>query len=410
MMDKHNILSVGMSHHSDSLEAGQQAARMALDSMEPNVSVAWALAFCGGRHDPEAVLQGLRSEFGEVEIVGGTAVGTITNSSIGYTGYECAVTAFPSSIPQPVIVQASGLEAEEAKVGQQLGSRLYEIANEGDTVLMFYDSIRSGPPPVLNVGSQLLDGVYMGLGGKQLTIIGAGLIGDFQMSRSYVFNGRQVMKHAAVAVVLPAMLSAHTTIMHGCMPVSSFLEITRIDGPLIHEINNRPALEVLQEMIGGEQDPQDLDNLSLITTLGEKHGDLYAPYDESAYVNRLIVSANPEDGSVRLFEADFQVGTKIQVMSRNNQMMGESVQRRTRALLESLGSAKPLGAFYIDCAGRACAFGGGDVEEASILQTEMGRDIPLLGFYSGVELAPLLGRTRPLDWTGVLTVFTLENG
>jgi hypothetical protein len=27
-----------------------------------------------------------------------------------------------------------------------------------------------------------------------------------------------------------------------------------------------------------------------------------------------------------------------------------------------------------------------------------------LGFYSGVEIAPLMGRSRGLDWTGVLVV------
>jgi len=33
-------------------------------------------------------------------------------------------------------------------------------------------------------------------------------------------------------------------------------------------------------------------------------------------------------------------------------------------------------------------------------------DIPLIGFYSGVEVAPLLGKSRGLDWTGILTVIT----
>jgi len=32
-------------------------------------------------------------------------------------------------------------------------------------------------------------------------------------------------------------------------------------------------------------------------------------------------------------------------------------------------------------------------------------DTPLFGFYSGVEVAPLLGKSRGLDWTGVLLVF-----
>jgi len=408
MMDKQNMICTGMSQVPDSAQVGQEAARMAMDLLGHDESVAWTLAFCGGRHDSEAVLQGLREQLGEVKIVGGAAVGTITNSAIGYTGYECAVAAFPSSIPEPAILVAGGLDAGEIETGRQLGTRLRDSADEGDTVLLFYDSVRAGPPPVLYVGSRLLDGLYEGLAGKHLSLIGAGTVGDFQMTKSYVFDAQQGVKHTAVAVVLPSVLRSHTTIMHGCIPVSSFLEITRIDGPVVYELNGRPTMDVLMEMLGQEQSTLAEGNLSLVVTLGEKHGDLFAPYDESAYVNRLIISSNPEDGSVTLFEADFQVGTKIQIMSRDNQMMVESVHNRTRELLSSLGGVAPIFAFYIDCAGRACAFSGAEVEEASALQAELGQQIPLLGFYSGVEIAPLLGRSRPLDWTGVLTLFTLQ--
>ena len=114
-------------------------------------------------------------------------------------------------------------------------------------------------------------------------------------------------------------------------------------------------------------------------------------------------------GSVIMFEADFQVGTKIQVMTRDNTLMLESVKKRTRELLSSVGSTQPVWGLYIDCAGRSSAFTGSEVEDASILRTELGKEFPLLGFYSGVELAPLLGRTRPQDWTGVLTLFTMDD-
>ena len=136
------------------------------------------------------------------------------------------------------------------------------------------------------------------------------MIGDYQFTESYIFDGRQSAKHRVVAAVIPSILQSHTTIVHGCIPISSFMEITKIDGPVVYELDGRPALEVLLEMFSGSQDR---DRLSLVITLGEKHGDLYAPYDESAYVNRLIISTNPDDGSVTLFEADFQVGTKVQI-------------------------------------------------------------------------------------------------
>ena len=33
---------------------------------------------------------------------------------------------------------------------------------------------------------------------------------------------------------------------------------------------------------------------------------------------------------------------------------------------------------------------------------------PLLGFYSGVEIAPFEGYSRPLDWTGVLALLRVD--
>jgi small ligand-binding sensory domain FIST len=401
------MILIGTSQHPDSAQAAQQAGRMIRAQLAPTQSASWALAFCGGRHDREVILQGLRSELGEIAIVGGAAVGTITNNSLGYSGYECTVAAFPASVPKPIIVAIECLQAGELEAGQQLGAKLRDVSHEGDTVLLFYDSIQAGPPPVLYVGSRLMEGLYQGLGSQPLKLIGAGTVGDFGLTNSYVFDGHQGIKHAVVAAVLPSIVQSHTTIMHGCMPVSSFLEITRIEGAVLYELEGRPALDVLSEMTGQRAGQPAADNLSLAITIGEKHGDLYASYDESAYVNRLILGSNPTDGSVTLFEADFKVGTKVQIMLRDNQLMLESVQKRTRQLLAALDHEKPIFALYVDCAGRSSAFSGAELEEASLLQAELGLELPLLGFYSGVEIAPLLGRSRPLDWTGVLTLFTL---
>ena len=61
---------------------------------------------------------------------------------------------------------------------------------------------------------------------------------------------------------------------------------------------------------------------------------------------------------------------------------------------------------YIDCAGRNAYFSDTLEEEAFEIVTALNRDqVALLGFYSGIEVAPLLGRSRGLDWTGVLTIF-----
>ena len=399
------MIGIGTSQQTDTHKAATEAIQMALRTFE---RASFVLAFCANRHQPDDFLSALRDHVGDVPIVGGAAVGTISHSVLGYVGYECAIAAFSSKLPPPTVIAEPGLDWDEIAVGQRIGQRLREAANPGDTVLLFYDSIRSSPPPVLNVGSRLVDGIYAGLGDKQITLVGAGTASDFQLMSSFIFDGRATVRQAAVAVALPAIWRSHTTVMHGCTPVSSFLEITKAEGAVIHELDGLPAMEALRQRLGHDADALQPENLSLALTLGRKHGDLFAPYDEALYVNRLIMGADPDTGSITLFEADFAEGEKVQIMSRDNQKMRDSVRRRTSELVAAPEAANPVFALYIDCAGRASAFSGGEEEEASVLRAELGSHIPLLGFYSGVEIAPMLGRNRPLDWTGVLTLFTLE--
>ena len=62
-------------------------------------------------------------------------------------------------------------------------------------------------------------------------------------------------------------------------------------------------------------------------------------------------------------------------------------------------------ALYIDCGGRTAEYSVTEGEEATIVQGAMeAAGVPLLGFYSGAEIAPVLGRSRGLEWTGLLLV------
>jgi small ligand-binding sensory domain FIST len=84
--------------------------------------------------------------------------------------------------------------------------------------------------------------------------------------------------------------------------------------------------------------------------------------------------------------------------------MVQSVRNGVRLMNRQVSGRQVLMALYIDCAGRASARSGSEIEEAEVLLDEISIPAPLLGFYSGVEIAPVDGRSRSLDWTAVLTV------
>lgn len=392
------MICVSYSRHSDAATAARRCAAD-LQGTDP----ALLLAFCGGKHDPNVVCNVLRRELGPVPIVGGSAAGAITREAYGYSGLEIAVAAFGGDVT-PKALSTSSLHLGERSAGRELGKQIAATATDGAVVLVFYDSVANTAPLQLHPASLLVEGLYDGLGQRQVCLIGGGLLTDMNLSDGWVFDGGAVRKHTAVALVFPSEVEVATAILHGCRPVSTFMEITRIDGAEVFELDHRPALEVIEEMLGLQLGSSNAQDLSLIATLGEKHGDPFAPYDENAYVNRLILRANSANGSITIFEPDFRRGTRVQIMSRDNGLMLEFVREGAASIERSVQGRDILLSLYVDCAGRASARSGAPIEEAEVLLQSFKLGGPFLGFYSGVEIAPVNGYSRPLDWTAVLAV------
>ena len=398
---------VGFSDSQDSFEAGRLAAREAVTGMGQKGG-SLVLGFCTGRYDYQACFDGIRSEVGDIPIIGGPAIGIITNDRLGYDGYQVGVAVLPDDVCCDVAA-VGGLDKGEKKAGLELGRQLGVKKNPKEKLaLLFYDSIKCPPPPapVLSVSSYLIDGLEEGRGDSSTPIVGAGLIGTYAFDGGKLFCGTSVADQHAVAALLSGECSVQTCITHGCKPMSDYHTITRVEGPVVYEIDGRPAVDVIDSLLGQQDWHKRLP--LLLVTLGVNHGQKYGPYDEKNYVNRLTVGIVPEAKAVVLFEADFENGAEFQFMRRNADLMWESAARGCRETVARLdeNNLEPFFALYIDCAGRTAGFSGAEKEEASVVQEIVGARAPLLGFYSGVEIAPLLGRSRGLDWTGVLLVMS----
>ena len=397
---------VAFADNKNSFEAGKRAAAEALKKIGQEGNL--VLSFCTAKHDYQAFFDGLRAEVGDVPVIGGPAIGVITNECLGYGGYQAGVAVLPGDLIFDV-ESVGGLDKGEKEVGLQLGRQLSVKRNPKEKLaLLLYDSIKYPPPPspVLNVSSYLLEGFEQGIGINPPLIAGAGLIGSYTFDRGRLLCGTKVAEQHAVVALLSGDCSVYTTIVHGCRPMSDYHTITSVEGPVVYEIDGKPALNVIDDLLGNQDWQRRLP--LLLVTLGVNHGDKYAPYDEKNYVSRLVVGIVPEEKAIVLFEADFKNGTEFQFMRRSAELMEESAEKRSKEAMAYLqeNNQDPFFALYIDCAGRTAGFSGSEKEEASIVQKNIGKDVPLLGFYSGVEIAPLMGKSRGLDWTGVLLIFS----
>lgn len=401
-------IGIGYENDSNAYDAGEKVALSALKKgriQDPT----FALAFCHGTMDHSAFFEGLRSVIGDAApIFGGSAAGVITNDQLCYEGAPSGVAILSSPELACRYAWAGGLDQNEEATGNAIGRQITPASNDFLS-LLFYDSVKTPPtensPPMMNASRPLIKGIKETLQSKA-PILGAGVIGGFDFGATEQFCGHHVGCQEAVGAMLSGDFTVYYSVMHGCtLQDGIYHTITAMEGAKIFELDDRPIVSVIDELYGSQewQQQQPLKRL----TIGVDHGDPFGDFEEAHYVNRLITGILPNRDGVMIFEPDLEVGTRIQFMLRDSQEMILSARQNTEKLVAQILSdgKQPVFATYIDCAGRTASFSDTITEEASELVTILNRhQIPLFGFYTGVEIAPMLGESQGLDWTGVLIV------
>ncbi len=397
---------VGFSDIPDSTAAGIYAAEQALSASERTDPCDMALLFCTARHDQSALLKAVASVLGaSVPVYGGGAVGVITNRDFGYAGDQVGIACLWLDGARCDVFTQGGLDKDEATAGERLGRMISArlALTPESPVMLFYDAVgRDDSGRVrLKMATWLLAGLEKALGFLP-DVLGAGLQGDHICSLTSQYIGNGLGDNCATAMAFNGV-RIDSAIMHGCRPASTYYTVTKADGPVILEIEHKPALSFMDELLGSAVKPEEYPFFLLF---GINHGDRWGEYDEAQYASRLCLGIDEERGGIVMFEPDMAEGTEFRLMFRAYDL--EYMKPKIEALFDNLNGRKPVFALYIDCAGRCAGYGGTDLEDAFVLQRIVAERVPVLGLYTGVEIASVAGRPRGLDWTGVFCLFSQD--
>ena len=400
----------GYSNKKDAFAAGREATGYAMQSRGIE-RADLALAFRTGYLDHNEFFKGIMSVTGQTTpIIGGSAIGVITNNDLSYKESASGVVIINSDSLTHRVFCVGDLDKDEEKSGEDLGKALSK-EEYGKLILLFYDSIKmplkDNMPPVLNSSSLLLKGIGKHFQ-RKIPIVGAGLVGDYNFNLTRQFYGSAVGDQKAIGVLLDGDFNVYSRITHGCTPLDGiYYKITKMNGSIIYELDGRPITEVIDEMYGDKcwraQHPVKL------LTIGVNYGDRHDLSEESTCVNRLILGALPNGEGISLFESDLENGALIRFMVRDTDEMMNSARVNAEGIMEDIIARRerPVFGLYFDCAGRTAEYQNIISEEAAIIQEVFNRyGVQLFGFYSGVEIAPMPDVSKGLDWTGVLIVFS----
>ena len=397
---------VGYSELPNPLEAGAEAARRAMAQAGVDVCDLVFL-FATAKQDPVAVRDGVRSVVGRsARLMGGATVGVITNDFLGYEGHQVGVAVVKSPALRIELFHEPDISNREHDAGFRLGERVraaFPSEQPGGLVIM-YDVVNTGIGSSLNLATPFLAGMAKAIGTWPTTAGGA-LMGDLQFSRGFQWIDDQIVTRSAAALAFSG-LRMDTIQMHGCRPSGRYRTVTAADGNMVLEIDGRPALDVVAEMLGPNTERSAWEDYPIFVTFGINNGDKFGPFREDDYAVRLCSAVDRARGGLAFFGDDLQPGQEFQLMRRSLDL--DYMSRRVGELMGRVEGRRPVLALYIDCAGRCSAMTGTDGEEATEIQKALGDRVPLIGLYVGGEIARAGDVMQSHNWAGVLSIFSEE--
>ncbi len=397
---------VGFSELANSFNAGKEAAAEALNSSGLKTeSILLCFLFCTSRHEAAEFFSGVSSIIRHGDFIGGFANGTISNNDFGYDGHQCVVGVLSSDSMKVDLFKEEGIAFNEYETGKKLFHQIRNTEFETEPhIFLLFDAVnRQKGRFQMNFGTPLLTGAFEEIQ-QWPNIVGARLMGDMKFKPTFQWFKNETIQNAAIAVAFTGNIQLDVLRLEGCTPASSYFTVTKSNGAEILEIDHKPALDFVSDILGPEL-KNNYEKIKFFVTLGKNLGDKW-DRKRAKYVNRMCVGVNPATRGLIMAEMDLQEGTEIQFMRRGFEM--DTIEEKITSFMEGKESAgrKPLFAFYLNCAGRASAYSQNSEEDVVHIQKAINNKIPLLGIYEAGELAKINGELQVFDWTGLFCLFS----
>lgn len=225
-------------------------------------------------------------------------------------------------------------------------------------------------------------------------------------------------------------VAVRSRVTQGCRPLGRSRHVTAMDGRVILQLNDRPAMDALMDDLGvswSDRDramdrlrqtlvglesaawvgDSDLVEAERVQSLLAKRAGLFGAQTRVRHLVGLDV-----DRKGVVVADNVLIGDDLQFCERHVQAARADLTRVCAELREELeteftdenspvASAGVIrGAVYISCLGRGGAHFGGPHAEMKIVQHALG-DVPVVGFFAGGEIA----HQHILSYSGVLMVF-----
>jgi hypothetical protein len=395
---------VGMSRHHNPSVAGREAAQQALKKAglsKPD----FVFMFASIGYDQHSLLGVVRESTGGAPLTGCSAEGTINGDDADESSFSVVVTAISSEELRWHNGIARGLVEDDTRaVGKRVAKDLLPHLSSDTIGLFVFPDGRVD----FGVSRDNLDNFFGGLeenlpSERFLPIWGGGAnkTGGWR-EPPHQYCDDEVVSGGVSYALLSGRAQASWAISHSVIPIGGERIVTRSKGNVIHEIDGKPAVEVLKEYLPEHALTDDRNWMRYANSLALCFRAPSYMKDEE-YVVRGVPAVKMADGSI-VVQTVVQEGTSIWFSSRDKQKVATGLDRMAAQIKEQLDGDQPKLVLQFECATR-----GKDMfreqEKLQFLRhfrRSVDPDVPWAGFYCAGEIGPVEERNDHHLYTSVV--------
>ncbi len=372
--------AIGTGVDDDSFLAGASACQTALGTLSGKPAA--VIVFASSKYDQGEVVRGVRSIAGDAVLVGSSTAGEITTEgplkqgSVAVMALSSDDIKFYAGIGKPVSANPHAAGAMVAKAVKD------QTTEELKSFVMLPDVLSGN-------GSDIVRGVLEVLG-EHFPVVGGASGDDFEFKKTHQYLNDTAESDSVVGLGMTGNVKMGIGVKHGWMPVGVPMKVTKANGNVLQEVNGKPAISVYEDYFGAEE------AASLRTETLAKLAITYPLGLTVAGSNELLIRdplSVDEAGSITC-AAEIPEGADISLMVGSIEEAVAVAKEAAKNALDQLNGEKPKAILIFNCIARNKLFGERSGEEIAAIQEVLGLDVPLLGFYTYGEQAPLGGEVR----------------
>ena len=389
------MIKAGAAHSANRVaeKAAEMASRAALTQAGiSKADAAIVFASSSYRRHYETMARKIREITGAEAIAGASGQGILTQDVEIEKKPGVAVLVLSGDDLEAVSFLLTNLQESNFRAGEKAGNLLIDRKMQPNLMMLF-------PDPFSFMSHHFFDGFENAYG--YVPMIGGAAAEDGNEEKTYQFEGGETAFDAVSGLALSGNFRIETGITRSCQPFGEPLRITRSEGNMIYEMDGRPAYDILLECISHiefDNPEQIFQRVFLGTPLKNFQTDFLA----APYLIRNIMGVNAKKGVLACI-APVEEGEFVTFTMRDAVMARRDMRNMLEDLAIRVNPSKPVCGFYFNCCARGQALYGVPDADVSMIR-EIFPGMPLIGFFSYGELAPVDHVNHLHQHSGILTV------